>query len=55
MSYIIGCDAHKHYSQFAVYEGDQTRCKQVRVEHERGAIREFLSEFPDGTPVALET
>jgi transposase len=55
MSYIIGCDAHKHYSQFAVLEGDQTRCKQVRVEHERGAIREFLSEFPEGTPVALES
>ena len=55
MSYIIGCDAHKHYSQFAVYEGDQTRCKQVRVEHEPGAIREFLSEFPEGTPVALES
>ena len=55
MSYIIGCDAHKHYSQFAVFEGDQTRGKQVRVEHERGAIREFLSEFPEGTPVALES
>jgi transposase len=55
MSYIIGCDAHKYYSQFAVYEGDQTRRKQVRVEHEPGAIREFLSEFPEGTPVALES
>src|SRR5512141_1123549 len=55
MDYIIGCDAHKHYSQFAVLEEDQTRCKQVRVEHERGAIRDFLSEFPEGTPVALES
>ena len=55
MDYIIGCDAHKHYSQFAVFEADQTRGKQVRVEHERGAIREFLSEFPEGTPVALES
>lgn len=55
MNYIIGCDAHKHYSQFAVYEGDQTRGKQVRVEHERGAIREFLSQFPEDTPVALES
>jgi hypothetical protein len=52
MDYIIGCDAHKHYSQFAVYEGDQTCGKQVRVEHERGAIQEFLSAFPQGTPVA---
>ena len=55
MNYLIGCDAHKHYSQFAVYEGDRTRCRQARVEHERGAIREFLSEFPEGTPVALES
>ena len=55
MNYIIGCDAHKHYSQFAVYEGDQSRGKQVRVEHERGAIRAFLSQFPEGTPVALES
>jgi transposase len=55
MNYIIGCDAHQHYSQFAVLEEDHTRCKQVRVEHERGAIRDFLSEFPEGTPVALES
>lgn len=55
MNYIIGCDAHKHYSQFAVYEGDHLRGRQVRVEHERGAIREFLSAFPEGTPVALES
>jgi len=55
MNYIIGCDAHKHYSQFAVLEEDHTRCKQVRVEHERSAIREFLSEYPEGTPVALES
>jgi len=55
MNYIIGCDAHKRYSQFAVYEGDHLRGRQVRVEHERGTIREFLSEFPEGTPVALES
>ena len=28
---------------------------RVRVKHPRGAIREFLSQFPPGTPVALET
>jgi transposase len=55
MNYIIGCDAHQPYSQVAIAEGDQTGCKQVRVEHERGAIRDFLSEFPEGTPVALES
>jgi transposase len=55
MNYIIGCDAHRHYSQFAVDEGNNLRGRKVRVEHERGAIREFLSEFPEGTPVALES
>jgi transposase len=27
----------------------------VRVNHQPGAIKEFLSDFPEGTPVALET
>jgi transposase len=55
MKYIIGCDAHKHYSQFAVYQEKSRVCKQSRVDHEPGAIREFLSEYPKGTPVALES
>jgi hypothetical protein len=28
---------------------------QTRVNHQPGAILEFLSGFPEGTPVALET
>jgi transposase len=55
MNYIIGCDAHKHFSQFAIYEERSKQLKQVRVEHQPGAIRELLSEFPEGTPVALES
>jgi len=55
MKYIIGCDAHKHYSQFAVYNEKEKKFKQKRVEHEPGAIRNFLSEFPEGTQVALES
>lgn len=55
MNYIIGCDAHKHYSQFAVGEEQGQKFKQVRVEHEPGAIRDFLAGFPEGTPVALES
>lgn len=55
MNYIIGCDAHKHFSQFAIYEEKGKEVKQVRVEHEPGAIRNFLSEYPEGTPVALES
>jgi transposase len=55
MNYIIGCDAHKHFSQFAIYEEVSRQLKQVRVEHQPGAIRELLSKFPEGTPVALES
>jgi transposase len=55
MNYIIGCDAHKHFSQFAIFEEQSKSLRQVRVEHEQGAIHEFLSEFPEGTPVALES
>jgi transposase len=55
MEYLIGCDAHKHYSQFAVFEEQSQKFKQVRVNHDVGAIRDFLTEFPEGTPVALES
>ena len=53
--YKVGCDAHKHYSVFAVRDGKGKVLDRVRVNHERGAIRGFLSQFPSGTPVALET
>jgi transposase len=55
MNYIIGCDAHKHFSQFAIYEEESKQIKQMRVEHQPGAIQELLSKFPAGTPVALES
>ena len=53
--YRIGCDAHKHYSLFAVFDRQGKPVKRTRVNHEPGAIRAFLSQFPQGTPVALET
>ena len=53
--YKIGCDAHKRSSQFAVRDGAGKLCQQSRIEHEPGAIREFLQKYPAGTPVALET
>lgn len=53
--YELGCDAHKHYSLFAVRDGRGKVLDRVRVNHERGAIEGFLSRFPSGTPVALET
>ena len=53
--YTVGCDAHKHYSLFAVLDHRGRPVEQTRVNHEPGAIRAFVSRFPPGTPVALET
>jgi len=53
--YKVGCDAHKHYSLFAVFDRQGKPVKRTRVNHEPGGIRAFLSRFPPGTPVALET
>ena len=54
-NYKIGCDAHKRFSQFAVRDANGRLCQQRRIEHEPGAIRDFLVQFPSGTPVALES
>ncbi len=53
--YTVGCDAHKHYSLFAILDSQGKPLEQTRVNHSRGAIQAFLSELPPGTPVALET
>lgn len=53
--YKVGCDAHKRYSLFAVLDHRGKPIERTRVNHEPGAIRAFLSRFPEGTPVALET
>ena len=55
MNPITGCDAHRRYSVFAVFDTSTLSVEQVRVNHQPGAIKEFLSDFPEGTPVALET
>lgn len=55
MNPIIGCDAHRRYSLFAVLDTSTLSAEQTRVNHQPGAIFEFLSDFPEGTPVALET
>jgi len=55
MNPIIGCDAHRRYSLFAVLDTSTLSAEQTRVNHQPGAIKEFLSDFPEGTPVAVET
>lgn len=45
MVYIIGCDAHKHYSKFSVIDTKGQLCLQTRIDHEIGAIHEFFPVF----------
>jgi transposase len=53
--YTVGCDAHKHFSLFTVLDERGELVLRTRVGHVSGAIHAFLSQFPEGTPVALET
>ena len=53
--YTVGCEAHKHFSLFAVLDEAGQLVQQIRVGHVPGAISGFLSQFPESTPVALET
>ena len=53
--YTVGCDAHKHFSLFAVLDEHGNLVERTRVGHVPGAIRAFLARFPEGTPVALES
>ncbi len=55
MTYFIGCDAHKAFSQFVVLDEHGQVRQQIKVRHARGAIQNYLNAFPAGTPVALET
>ena len=53
--YTVGCDAHRNYLFLSVFDGQGRVVQRTRVDHLRGAIRDFLSRLPAGTPVALET
>jgi transposase len=55
MDYYISFDSHKRYTVAAV-EGKETRTKvSYRIEHKRGQVKEFLSEYGSGGHVAVET
>jgi hypothetical protein len=43
-----GCDAHKHYSVFALANAKGLIRKPVRVEHSRGIFRRYLEGLPGG-------
>ena len=50
----IAFDSHKRYTVACVQDGGRI-IQEGRIEHERGAIDDYLEQWPKGTPVALET
>jgi len=51
----IAFDSHKHYTWALVEDETGKVLREERVDHERGALREFLGECEKGSPVAVET
>ena len=51
----IAFDAHKHYTLASVARPDGQVVREERIEHERGALQEFLTRCEPGSPVAVET
>jgi transposase len=52
---IIAFDSHKRYTWASVETMDGRRLSEQRINHKKGAISEFLSQWEKGSPVALET
>lgn len=51
----IAFDSHKRYTFASVSGEDGKLIEEARVEHEPGAVRDFLSYWDSGSPVAVET
>src|SRR5437867_9756946 len=51
----IAFDAHKHYTLASVARPDGQVVREERIEHDRGALHQFLKRCEPGSPVAVET
>ena len=51
----IAFDAHKRYTLASVAHANGHLVREARIEHERGALRQFLERCEPGSPVAVET
>ena len=51
----IAFDSHKHYTWALVETEKGKLVREQRIDHVKGALREFLEEFEPGSPVAVET
>jgi len=54
MREYIALDSHKHYTLAEREDARTGQCRQQRIEHRPGAIREYLQRCPAGTAVAVE-
>lgn len=52
---IIALDAHKRYSQICVQKQNGQFLCEKRINHSKGAIKQFLAGWTKGAKVALET
>ena len=52
---IIAFDSHKRYTQACVEQANGQRICEQRIWHKRGSIKDFLSRYQAGSPVAIET
>lgn len=52
---IIALDAHKRYSQVCVQQKNGKFICEKRIEHNKGTIKQVLSQFSIGSNVAIET
>lgn len=55
MEKYISFDSHKRYTLAAVESKDGSGKRLTRIEHHKGAVKEFLKEFSPGGAVAVET
>jgi transposase len=51
----IAFDSHKRYTLASVEEMNDGKVFEMRIEHVRGSIKQFLSRCEPGSPVAVET
>jgi transposase len=54
MEQFIGCDAHKKFSVFVAVNEKGQAGQAIRVEHDRRLYREFLSQLPKQSAIAIE-
>jgi transposase len=51
----IAFDSHKQYTLARVETTENSKIREVRIGHKRGALRQFLADCEPGSPVAVET